>query len=151
MAGSFSVVSQIRTVQVLGPTQVLDVEQVGFVTHPTGIYAEFPVPLVTWRQGGAGTLIGPLSEAIENLIAGSAATGASYLQDIDESGLLVDFLDVIVEYVPPDGTRPPMTTSVPIPLEAFLAAGDVWFAQSGVSPAQLVDEAYQALAATAGL
>lgn len=147
----FSVVTQFRDIQVLGPTQVLDVERVGFVTSPSSIYAEFPVPMSTWRAGGAGVLIGPLSDAIENLIAGTAATTASYLQDVDDNGLLADYLDVVVEYVPPDGVRPPMTTTVRIPLDAFLAGGDPWFTRLSASPQSLVDAAYQSLEQTAGL
>jgi hypothetical protein len=159
VAASYRVVGQFRDIQVLGPTNVMDVQRIQFVTSPSAIYAEFPVPLSTAGKPGplftpaqVDILIGPLAESIENLIAGSAATTASYLQDVTDSGLLADYLDVVVEYDPADGFRPPMTTTVRIPLDAFLAAGgDPWFARLAASPQSLVDEAYQALAGTANL
>ena len=46
MAGNYSVVSQNREVLVLGPTEVIDVEKVGIITKPTGIYVEYPLPLI---------------------------------------------------------------------------------------------------------
>src|SRR6266516_3064603 len=64
MADSFSVVTQLRSVRVIGPTQVVDVELVGFVTHPTEIYAEYPVPLDLWRDGNVAELFGTITGAV---------------------------------------------------------------------------------------
>jgi hypothetical protein len=63
--------------------------------------------------------------------------------------LLVDLLEVVVEYDPPNPSIPPLTTAVPIPLSMFSAAADVWARSVVGNPAEIVDEAYQALVNTA--
>ena len=55
MAARYNVISQNREVQVLGPTEVIDVEKVGIMTKPTGIYVEYPLPLVLWETQTSGT------------------------------------------------------------------------------------------------
>src|SRR5438309_6749385 len=151
MAASFTVLSQSREVQVLGPTQVLDVERVGFVTHPTGIYVETPVPLVDWLAQGAEPWLGPLADTIEGLIADTAAVDGSFVQDVDAAGLLIDYVEFVVEYVPPGSLGLPQTTTVRIPLGALSAATDPFFGTLAASPDTLINNAYAALAATAGL
>lgn len=146
---SYQVISQIKSVQVLGPTRVIDVEQVGVVTSPSGIYFEYPVPFDTFLDHEGRAVIGPLVDAIEEVMAGSAAIGASYFQDVDAAGLLVDYLDVVVEFIP-GGARPPMTTTIPISLASFSATGDPFLVGLATSPQSLIAEAYAALEATAG-
>lgn len=149
MAGNYSVVSQQKDVIVLGPTRVLDVQRVGFVTHPSGIYAEYSIDWQTWLASrGAGEL-GSIAGAIESLIATTAAVSATYVQDVTPNDLLADYLDVVVEYIPSNPAIPRQYTSILIALGLFSAAADPWFALTGNSPQELVDEAYQALAATA--
>ena len=150
MAGNYSVVTQNREVLVLGPTEVIDVEKVGILTKPTGIYVEYPLPLVLWQTRAGFEILGSLASGIEQQVSEGLAVGGSYVQDYDENNLLVDFVDMVVQYVPTDGS-PPQRTSVLIPLEAFVAAtGDVWFAGLAASPQSLLSAAYDTLVATAG-
>jgi hypothetical protein len=160
VADNYTVVSQRRTVQVLSPTQVADVEEVGFVTHPTGIYAQREVPYQAWAAEGAGSWIGTLATAIENLISGGLATTAMFVQDVDTTGLLTDYLDFTVSYTPSSGPGLPMTTTVRVPVNAltqdqsFGGAIDTYFGGSAsptTDPAQALRDAYDALQATAGL
>src|SRR6266536_2493064 len=115
MAGNYSVVTQNREVLVLGPTEVIDVEKVGILTKPTGIYVEYPLPLVLWQTRAGFEILGSLASGIEQQVSEGLAVGGSYVQDYDENNLLVDFVDMVVQYVPTDG-RPPQRTSVLIPL-----------------------------------
>ena len=151
MAGNYIVVSQNREVLVLGPTEVIDVEKVGLITKPTGIYVEYPLPLILWQDQAGFQILGSLASGIEQQISEGLAVGGSYVQDYDENNLLADYVDMVVEYVPTDG-RPPQRTSVLIPLEAFVAAsgGDAWFAGLAASPQSLLSAAYDTLVATAG-
>lgn len=154
MADSYQVVSQRETVQVLSQTQVLDVEEVGFVTKPHGIYAQREVPLAAWAAEGAGAWIEPLATAIEGLMQTSAATFATFVQDVDASGLLTDYLDVTVSYTPAGGLGIPMTTVVRIPINAFTVDtqfGIPFGTDTFVTPADAVASAYNALIATANL
>lgn len=150
MAASYSVVSQQRTVQVISPTLVRDVQQVGINTHPTGVYLEYPIDLIEWRATlGAGTL-GAIAEQVEGMIANTPAVAASFLEDVDDNGLLVGFLDVVVAYDPPDN-RPRMTTAVLIDLDTFAAASDPFFGRLAGAPEPTIYEAYDKLVATANL
>jgi hypothetical protein len=150
MAANYTVVTQNREVMVLGPTEVMDVEKVGIATKPTGIYVEYPLPLSLWQTRAGFELLGSLAAGIEQQISSGLAVGGSYVQDYDVNNLLVDFCEFVVEYMPTDG-RPPQRTAVLVPLESFIAAGgDPWFGQTGVSPAEILSEAYDTLVATAG-
>src|SRR6266566_4254794 len=150
MAGSYNVVTQNREVQVLGPTEVIDVEKVGILTKPTGIYVEYPLPLLLWQTRAGFDLLGQLASGIEQQIGEGLAVGGSYVQDYDANNLLVDYVEMVVEYAPTDG-RPPQRTTVLVPLEAFIAAGgDPFFVGLGASPQSLLSAAYDTLVATAG-
>ena len=138
-----------RDVQVLGPTQVLDVERVAFQTTGSGVYAEYPIDLASWNADRGADQLNALSAAIDELIATTAAIGATYLQDTDVSGLLIDYLDVIVEYDSGDPTAQPFTGTVRIPLSMFGSASDPWLATLLGSPQQMVDDEYQRLVAVA--
>jgi hypothetical protein len=150
MAGSYNVITQNREVQVLGPTEVIDVEKVGIITKPTGIYVEYPLPLVLWQTQAGFTLLDQLAAGIEQQISEGLAVGGSYVQDYDANNLLVDYCEMVVEYDPTDG-RPPQRTTVLVPLESFIAAGgDPFTFNLGTSPGTLLTQAYDTLVATAG-
>jgi len=150
MASNYGVVTQNRSVRVLGPTEVIDTEEVGIVTRPTGIFVEYPLPLSLWRTRAGFEILGSLAAGIEQQISEGLAVGGSYVQDYDANNLLVDYCEMVVQYTPTDG-RPPMSTTVLIPLESFIAAqGDPFFAGLGASPQSLLSAAYDTLVATAG-
>src|SRR5437870_3802784 len=109
MAQGYNVVTQNRSVQVLGPTEVIDVEQVGIVTRPTGIFVEYPLPLILWQTRAGFEILGSLAAGIEQMISEGLAVGGSYVQDYDANNLLVDYCEFVVQYVPTDG-RPPQRT-----------------------------------------
>lgn len=159
MAGSFVVVSQASATQVLGPNQVIDIERVGFVTKPSGVYAERMVPRDAWQQQGSAAWIAPLADAIENMISGGLATSASWVQDIDPgTGLLVDAIEFVVTYDPQDG-RPIQEALATVPVSAltldtqFGGVLATYFGGSsgGLDPQQTVSDVYNALVATTNL
>lgn len=150
MADNFQVVSQRRTVQILSATEVIDVEEVGFVTKPSGVYAQREVPIAAWASEGAGAWIEPLAAAIEGLISGGLASGATFVQSVDDTGLLTNAIAFVVTYTPPSGIPGPMQTTVEIPVNALTL--DTSFGTfTGTSPADRLDAAFQALVYTANL
>lgn len=150
MATDYTVVSQRRTVQVLSQTQVADVEEVGFISHPSGTYAQREVPYISWLASGSDAWIEPLAAAIEGLFSGGLASAASFVQDVDTNGLIADFLDFTVTYQPTGGLGLPMSTEVRIPVTALTL--DTQFGSFlGTSPADQLRAAYDALVATANL
>ena len=151
MAASYVVVSQSREVQVLGPNVVLDVQKVGIRTFPHGVTVEYPVPLELWPDAGGADLLETLASGIEQQISEGLMVGGQYVQDYDDNGLLVDYLDALVRWVDPNKIRPPEETSVLIPLEAFIASVDPFFTGGPASPASILSAAYDNLAKTAAL
>lgn len=151
MAAGYTVVSQSKTVQVLSANQVIDVEEVGFVTSPSGVYAQRLVPFAAWAAQGAAAWIAPLAQAIEDLIAGGLAIGGQFVQDVDPvSQLLADFVEFTVAYDPGGGVLP-MTTQVRVSVEALTADSAFGAFVPGLDPAKQLRDAYDALAATAAL
>lgn len=154
---SYAVVSQRPTVQVLSGGNVADVQEVGFVTSPSGVYGQTEVPRSAWLAEGSDTWIQPIAQAIEDLISGGLASYMTFVQDVDPvSGLLVGYYDVTVTYDPGDG-RPVQVGSVRVSLSSLtLDTGFGSFltpapGQATGDPVQLVRDAYDALVATANL
>lgn len=146
----YQVETQIRTVQVLGPTQVIPVQQAGIRTSPSGVYVEYPVPLPMWRENRGAAVLEPLADGIEGVIAQGLCVGGSYVQDYDNNGLLVDYFEAIVEYIPPGALGIPQTTTALIPCAAFVGLeGDPFLVSLGGSPQSILTEAYDHLVALA--
>lgn len=151
MASSYVVVSQNREVQVLGPTVTLNVQKVGISTIPHGVVVEYPIPLELWPDAGGADLLESLAATIEQLIGDKFMAGGQYVQDYDDNGLLVDYLDATVRWEDPNHIRPPQETSVLIPLGAFIASVDPFFTRLPGSPESILAAAYANLAKTATL
>lgn len=146
----YRVETQIRSVQVLGPTQVIPVQQAGIRTSPSGVYVEYPVPLPMWTENQGAAVLAPLADGIEGVIAQGLAVGGSYVQDYDDNGLLVDYCEMVVEYIPPGPIGIPQTTTVLIPCASFVGLqGDPFLVGLGGSPQSLLTEAYDHLVALA--
>jgi len=140
-----------QEVQVLSPTLTLDVQVQPFVTQPSGVFAQFPIPYVDFIAQGVGQWLGPLADAIEGLIANTAAVDATFAQDVDASGLITDYLDFIVEYTPPGRFGPPMQTTARVTMGSLISSSDPFFSRLGGSPESIIGEAYQALVAASEL
>lgn len=111
MAGSYKVASQQQTIQVLGPSEVADVMEIGAFSQPSNVYFQRYVPLSSWKlldgPQGLGFWLQPVVDAIEDNLASGAASGVAFRQDVDPTtGLLTDFLDFTVSYQPPSALLP---------------------------------------------
>lgn len=151
MAGSFVVVSQAREIQVLSPTVTIPVQKVGISTIPHGVTVEFPIPVELWPDAGGRDLLESLASEIETLISDGRMVGGQYVQDYDDNGLLVDYLDATVRWEDPNHIRPPQETTVLIPLGLLLGSTDPWFQRLPGSAEALLSAARTNLAQTAGL
>lgn len=126
MADNFQTLGSVATVQVTGPQSAVDVLRITFVTKPSGIIATANAPyrnIVGVRPGDvegiADRFIAPLATGIERLMGSGMVATAAATEDVDASGLLIDYLDVSVEYVPPGSTVSDFQQVVRIPTQAF--------------------------------
>jgi len=147
---TYSIVTERRTVQVLSQTQVVDVQEVGFFSEPSNTYCQVVVPVLAWAANGPAAWVQPLADAIEGLIPGSGATSASFVQDVDSSNLIADFLDFTVTYTPTTGFGLPLSTVVRVPI-AYLTLDPAIATAGGLAPAEIIGKAYARLVADAGL
>lgn len=147
MAASYTTLGSHRDIQVLSPTQVLDVERVAAVTIPSGIYFERIVPLTIAGTSGAGDYIAELADAIEQRISGGVASTAAFAQDVDDNGLVQDVIEFVIEIAgPPQGGGTFSTTaSVPV---ALLTGG---LGGQGGGADQIISDAVATLHNLAGL
>jgi hypothetical protein len=117
MADRFIVQSQHRDIQVLSPTQVVDVERVAATTVPHNVWFERNVPLVAWNPSDVGLWLEPIASAIEAYIQTGQAVSASFVQDVDDAGLLTDSIEFVVQVPPPSAAQTgPMQTTVVVPI-----------------------------------
>lgn len=117
MADRFLVQSQHRDVQVLGPSQVVDVERVAATTIPHNVWFERNVPLVAWNPADVGLWLEPIASAIEAYLETGQAVSAAFVQDVDDSGLLTDSIEFVVQVPPPTQAQTgPMQAVVTVPV-----------------------------------
>lgn len=126
MADNFTTVGSYATVQVTGPTTAVDVLRITFRTIPSAVVAQANAPyksLVGIAPGDveavADRFIGPLAYGIERMMGLGYVAGAIAAEDTDASGLLVDYIDATVEYVPPTAGTDTFTEIIRIPVFAF--------------------------------
>jgi hypothetical protein len=105
MAASYSVIGSYATVQITGPTTAVDVLRITFRTSPSGVIATANAPyknIVGVRagdvQGIADTFIAPLAEGIERMMGSGEVDSAVAAEDVDGSGLVIDYIDATVAY-----------------------------------------------------
>lgn len=123
----YTVLGSFATVQVTSPTTVVDVLRISFRTTPSGVVASANVPyrnLVGFTSAdadqAASIFIGPLADGIERLMGSGMVAGAVGTEDVDASGLLVDYVDVTVQYVSTNPNAPgPFQSVIRIPVFAF--------------------------------
>lgn len=150
MPGSWDVVSTRRTTQVLSPTQVQDVMLIGVRTNPHGVYFERAVPYTDWVANplGVGLYAEPPADNIETLLANGPAVAASYIEDLDATGLVKGFIAFVLQVASPDPTRPgPFETTVDVPIDVVSQAN---LGGGGIISAEF-NQAISALEQTAGL
>lgn len=146
MAESYTPLESYRDIQVLSPTQVIDVERVSGRTNPHGVYFERVVPLTIFGTSAATAYITELATAIEERLTSGLADAASFVQDVDASGLLVDAVEFVVSVQGPPPTSGTFTTTVTVPVNLLTA--DPAFVGDLVTP--MFEDALAQLRQTAG-
>lgn len=151
MANNYTVISQVPDVVVLSPTIVVNAERVGIRTSPTGVYVEFPVDRASWIADQGEAVLSALATEVEALIASGLATTASFFNDLDENGLLIDYLDFVVEYTRPGGVKGLMSSVARVPVATLIGDSDPFAFNLAGNPREILTAAYDALVATASL
>jgi hypothetical protein len=153
MPDNYEVLDTQPTVQVYGPNAIFDEQIITIITKPTGIRAMALVSDADWKAGQASDLLGSFATDLEGLVADHHVVGGSPTQDLDGSGLLALFVDLIVRYDRSSLFLPPLDGVARVPMSAFVLTnlGIGGFVPSGTTtPSQYVDAEYQRLVSIGG-
>lgn len=105
MPADYDIQSITQETAVVSPTATLEVSRVGFVTHPSDVVAYVNVPAKNQTAAQVHTTVEQYALLIELAMQHTGVVGAYFAQDVDASGLLTDYLVLVVEYDPGDPTR----------------------------------------------
>lgn len=98
MPEDYDIQSITQETAVVSPTATLEVSRVGFVTYPSFIVAYVNVPAKNQTAAQVHTTVEQYALLIEVAMSKTGVVGAYFAQDLDASGLLVDYLVIVVEY-----------------------------------------------------
>lgn len=120
MADNYIVQDASQEIQVLSPTTTQEVTRFGIVTIPHNVYASIDVPQKDVNREQATPTLQQYAALIEVSFQHQGVVGMYFSQDVDASGLLRDYMTVIVGYDPDDPLKPgPYTQEVRVPMADF--------------------------------
>lgn len=159
MADQFLYTGSYPTVQVTGPTTAVDVLRISGRTIPSGVPFSINAPyrgLVGINVKGdaptpaqavavANRFAGPIAAGIERMMGMGIVGGATAVEDTDASGLIIDYTEATVVYVPDNPLQQEFSAAVRIPTNAFDEPS--FFGPLVAEPVGAAYEALKALAA----
>lgn len=116
MPANYQTLDSYKTIQVLSPQQVQDVQYVTAETIPSGIVFAYAIDYGLWLEDQGHNIIGQMATEFELLVQNVHVVAGQPVQDVDKSGLLVDFCDVVVELDRTAQGLPPLTGTVSLPM-----------------------------------
>lgn len=121
MAITTTILDSYRTIKVMGPESVLDVQYCTCQSIPHGLGFAYAVPRDTYLAGDALGLLDVISSQLEEIYSNGEMVASSPLQDLDANGLLQDWVAAVVSLDRTGQGLPPLTSTVNIPVDAFFA------------------------------
>lgn len=149
---AFTPLDSYRTVKVLTPTDVVDIQYVTCISMPSGFGFAYGVPHDEYVASSGVGLLDVIAVQLEEIGANGQMVASSPVQDLDKNGLLQDYVAAVVEYSRTAQGLPPLQGVVNIPINNFFAqdTGIGGFTIPGVeAPNQFVVDEYQRLATLA--
>ena len=120
MADNYIVLSASQEIQVLSATLTQEVTRFGIQTIPHDVVAYVNVPQKNVNAGDAAPTLEQYASLIEVSFQHQGVVGMYFAQDVDASGLLRDYMVVVVGYESADPAKPgPYTQDVYLPIVDF--------------------------------
>ena len=116
MAANYTTTGSQRTIRVLSPTQILEVERVDAETIPHGVTFWAYIPLLEFMTLAGDAQLDQLATAIEGLISSGGASAAAMIEDTDANGLIQDLVRFTLEVPGPAATGGTFSTQVDVPV-----------------------------------
>ena len=115
----YSLLSSYATVQVLSPTVVNDILYCTIQTHPSGVIASMPIPIIATNTFSGNPELTAFGNAIEQIMADDRVVAATGAQTLEPNGLLRDNVIFTVQYVPPGSTGTSITAEAVVPVASL--------------------------------
>lgn len=120
MAQNYEPADSTRSVQVLVPGVPIQVEEIGFFTLPSRVYARVALPEDLWEEGSFNSKIDAMAVGIEATMDDAEVVDMFFEQDISTSGLLIDQMVIVIQVPAVRPTQPgPFRGEVRAPTYAF--------------------------------
>lgn len=146
----YVLVGSYATVQILSPTEIINVIYCTIKTKPSGVTASIPVQEDEFNKGTAGSQLSNFASAIEQIVTYQHVIGAVGAQSIDQSGLYADQVVFTVQYIDPVRAPYGATATVSIGV-GQLDFSDALIGRTLLADAQAtIDGVYANLQAAAG-
>jgi hypothetical protein len=146
----YSIQGSYSTVQVITPTLTQPIQYTTIQTSPSGVIASIALDKADFDAGTASPLLTAFSNAIEQIMQRSEVIAGIGTQQIDENGLLTDYVTFTVQYVSAN------TASSGVTAEADVPVGMLNFTDGAIGALLLqevdaiIAKAYNALQSAAG-
>lgn len=95
---NYALEASYATVQVLSPTLVNDVVYCTIQTNPSNVVASLPVSQAAFNDNQAVSALTNFAEAIEQVMGIDYVIAGAGTQQIDENGLLADYVTFTIGY-----------------------------------------------------
>lgn len=95
---SYSIKGSYSTVQLIGPNLTQPIQYTTIQTSPSNVIAAIALDKAVFDAGTAGPLLTAFADAIEEIMQRSEVVAAIGNQQLDENGLLADYVTFTVQY-----------------------------------------------------
>lgn len=115
MAG-YSIQGSYSTVQVITPSLTQPIQYTTIQTKPSGVIASIALDKIDFEAGTGSTLLQLFADAIETIMNHPEVIAGIGTQQLDENGLLTDYVTFTVQYVGPNTAASGVTAEADVPV-----------------------------------
>ena len=116
MATNYDLLATATRIQVLSPTLTMPIVDATLQSKPTGMIFNFWVAKAAWDAGTAPALLEGVAQNAEHLIEATPAISGFGFEQLENSGLLKQYITYTVAATAPGGTPNALTVEVDIPI-----------------------------------
>ena len=145
----YTLLNSVDSVQVYGPDLVSETLVCTILSGPSGSTLLRTVPSTEFQADQGQGILASLSDTVEQILQAGVATAAVGNQRVDPSGLLADYVDFTVTYVPQSPVPGSIEAVVSIPVNTLTADTSFGSFLSGGSAADQIQATYDRLKAMA--
>lgn len=113
---TYSIQGSYSTVQVITPTLTLPIQYTTIQTQPHGVIAAIALAKADFDAGTSGPLLQAFADAIETIMNHPEVIAGIGTQQLDENGLLTDFVTFTVQYSGPGAAASGVTAEADVPV-----------------------------------